>query len=497
MKWSLPFDELMRARDVRLSSAVPKSIRPDCALGGSHMSSNGVAARHLSESDADTGLAALAYLEIIVLGALIPAGLLWFSHTQYIQFVLPLLVLSPLLLGLHYGFFPGAGGALATTVALAVITYFKPDLLGEFPKTQAISLLLVGMVCGEARDIWTARLGRLQYLCNYHQNRLEQFTSTYRILQISHSQLERRVAGSTNNLRTALERLELRDPDSYVTHSEQLDGIGDWLLDIMVEAGNLHTAAVYGMNGRGILRMPPIAIVGKAKELSRFNPLLREALMTGSLTSVRASNQAIHESVIAVVPLIDATGHIHGIVSINEMPFLSIHQDTFEVLSVLGRHIGDILARRTRPMGDTQGPFTLRQSLQRNLIDANKHAIPAALVACKIVDATRRDLLITHCCHNSRGLDQSWITINRKGQTVILKLLPLTDEIGVNSYLTRLEYGQVGGSSAINGIVTYLWMLDKDRTADEILKEVYVACEIEAVEATPRNNQHSISEVAL
>ena len=95
-------------------------------------------------------------------------------------------------------------------------------------------------------------------------------------------------------------------------------------------------------------------MVGQATDLSLFNPLLRETLRTGALTSVHASNEAVHEHVIAVVPLIDAAGHTHGVVAIYDMPFLSIHQDTFELLGVLGRHIGDILSRRARPLGTTQ-----------------------------------------------------------------------------------------------------------------------------------------------
>ena len=72
----------------------------------------------------------MAYLEILVLGGLIPAALLWLAHGQVLQIVLPSLVLGPLLLGLHYGFFAGTCGALSTAAVLAGITYLKPELLG-------------------------------------------------------------------------------------------------------------------------------------------------------------------------------------------------------------------------------------------------------------------------------------------------------------------------------------------------------------------------------
>ncbi|MEO8406971.1 MAG: PelD GGDEF domain-containing protein [Oxalobacteraceae bacterium] len=497
MNWTFLFQRIT-APSLR-SLRAPESVRQESSPEeNAQISRSGKAAGSLSESSSSMRLSGMAYLEILVLGGLIPAALLWLAHGQVVNIVLPSLVLGPLLLGLHYGFFAGTCGALSTAVVLAGITYLKPELLAEFPRASAVGLLLVGMGSGEARDIWAARLQRLNYLCHYHQTRLKQFTSDYQLLQVSHLQLERRVAGGENNLRTALERLKLRKPISDAAGNEPLGGIGDWVLEIMAEAGNLHIAAVYEMNGPGILRLPSVAMLGKATDMSLFNPLLRETLHTGSLTSVRASNEAVHEHVIAVVPLIDASGHIHGIVSINDMPFLSIHQDTFELLGVLGRHIGDILSRRTRPMKDAQGPFTLREGLQRNLLDARKHAFSAALIACKVVDAEQRDSLVTHCCHSSRGLDQSWISINRKGETVILKLLPLTDEVDVKSYLARLESKHAGGTPAMHGIITYLWMLDKGRAADEILAEVCVVCDIDAQGSTSSTAQlHWPSKAAL
>ncbi len=498
MKWTFRFSRRMKVRGLRSPCAAPEAGRPESAPDGAQMNRGENAAGYLSESSSHTGgLAAMAYIEIVVIGGLAPAAVLWFSHPQWLQLVLPLWVLGPLLLGLYFGFAAGTGGALLTAAVLAGITYLKPDLLGEFPKVQAICLLLVGMGAGEARDVWAARTHRLDYLCHYHQFRLEQFTSGYRLLQVSHSQLERRVAGSANSLRAALERIKLREPLFDAADSEPLGGIGDWLLEIMVETGKIHAAAVYEMSGSGILCLPPTATVGSAPDLSVFNPLLRETLRTGRLTSVHAGNEAVHEHVIAVVPLIDATGHIHGIVSITDMPFLNINQETFELLGVLGRHIGDILASRTRPMAQTQGPCALRESLQRNLVDARKHAVPAAVVACKIVDVEHRDALIARCCHSSRGLDQSWISINRRGQPVVVKLLPVTDKVGARSYLARLESEEAGGHAERRGIVTFLWMLDQNRTADEILTKICVVCETESLDPSSVNPPHVTSEVAL
>lgn len=423
-----------------------------------------------------------AWLEILFFGGLLPAVLVWLGQTQPLPLVLSALLLSPLLLGLHYGFAAGTCGAALTAGAVVWLAYLRPEMLTEFPKMQVISLLVVGMCAGQARDRWAAQLRRMIYLSDYHQTRLQQFTGAYQLLQVSHAQLERRLAGGASSLRTALQRLQLHEPALAGGPKEPLGGVGPWLLEIMVEAGHLHTAAVYALNERGVLQTPAVATVGKAGGLSLFNPLLRESLRSGALTSVQPGNDAIHENVIAIIPLVDAFGHVHGVVSVNDMPFLSVHQQTFELLGLLGRHIGDILAGKTRRVEDAQGLHGLRESLARNLADAKSNGWPAALLAFRLLDPARRDAFVMTCCHSSRGLDQSWVVLNRKGQTVVLTLLPLTDEGGVKSYLARLENRDTGGGIRVRAMISQLWMLDRNRSVDALLAEIGAVCNIQALD---------------
>ena len=483
MKWPFRFLSLAKAHGLHAHGPTAEERGAPPLPQGMRIGQGWVRGSGLFRSLADGGPAKTSWVEIIALAGLLPAALFWFAKVQSLPLLLIVLVLMPLLLGLSYGFLAGTVSALLAMAVLAGVGLLKPELLKEFPKAQAIALVLVGMCAGEARDRWAARVRRIDFLCRYHQTRLQQFTSAYHLLQISHSQLERRMAGSANSLRGALERLELRQSPSWDgAHDGSLGGIAEWLLEIMVEAGGLHTAAVYETSAKGVLRLPCLAMAGQAAELSPFNPLLRETLRTASLTSVNASHEALHEPLIAIVPLVDAGGHLHGIVSIHDMPFLSVHQDTFELLAVLGRHIGDILTRRARPVAETQVGFALRENLERNLIDARRHGLPAALVACQVVNADCRQRLVSHCCNSSRGLDQNWISVNRHGESVIVKLLPLTDEAGASSYLARLENEQ-GAECMANGILTHRWMLDGQRSADELLTELCAACGMDVFDA--------------
>lgn len=427
-----------------------------------------------------------AYVETFLFGSVVPMVMLWVTaQGPWAPYALPILYLTPLLLGLRYGFAAGAAGAVLTAISLVLVALLKPDAAFVAPRAQAIGLVLVGMVAGQASEIWAARIRRLRSLDRYHQTRLEQFTSAYHLLKVSHAQLEQRVAGGARNLRNALEGLKQREPLLNAQGGEPLGGIAEELLDIMVEQGDLYTAAVYALNERSLLRLPALAKAGDAPDLSVFNPLLRETLRTGMLTSVQAGGEAGYEHVIAVVPLVDSRGYIHGVVVINDMPFLAVNQNTFGLLGVLGKHIGDILARLTHPIDETDSVASMRDSLQRHLVDARQHGIPSAFLACRIADASRRELLVTHCGRSGRGLDQSWVAKDRQGRPVIFKLLPLIDETGATTFAKRLQREDVGGRSAKSGMVNHLWMLDQYRHSDEMLAEVCLVCDIKNLDAVP------------
>lgn len=472
----------------RLFRSVVEGLLPEARQNEHAPAKSGEAAEGLSLQRPAVSPVVRIVFEVLVIGGLIPAALVAVASGALLQALLPMLYLAPLVLGLRYGYLAGAGAAVLTSMALAAALHYNPAALAAFSKTHFVALILVGMVSGQACEIWASRTRRLSQLGRYHQTRLEQFTAAYHLLKVSHSQLEQRVAGGALNLRTALERLRQQEPLLDATHHEPLGGIAEQLLEILVEQGSLYTAAVYEINDRGLLQVPAVAKAGIAPELSVFNPLLRETLRTGMLTSVQAGQEAEQEHVIAIVPLVDSAGHIYGVVSIHDMPFLNVNQDTFGLLGVLGKHIGDILSRVTRPMDETRGAGTLREGLQHHLVDASKHGLPSALLACKVVDAARRELLVAHCSQSGRGLDQSWISSDRWGHPVVLKLLPLTDEFGATTLKRRIQKERLAGEPVRDGIVTYLWPLDGNRKADELLKEVCETCDIEsldAVAATP------------
>lgn len=427
-----------------------------------------------------------AVLEICFFGGLMPMALLWLVPPSLHAMVFPTLVIWPLLLGLRYGFLAGSLVAIMTTSVLAATVFLLPKGVSEFPSVQAIVLLLAGMSSGEVRDSWDERVRRLTKLEQYHRTRLEEFSSAYQLLKISHGQIERRLGEGRDSLRATLQRLKEHAQDFDASAKLAMGGAGPWMLEILAELGNLHTAGLYQVNKRGVLQTPALATMGVAPELSAFNPMLRETLRSGSLTTVLAAADIPHEPVIAIVPLVDATGRIHGVVSITEMLFVSIQAHTFQVLGIAGKHMGDILGGKAHRVAGVQEWAIFKDSLQRNQAHTDSVVFPVALLACHVIDASRRYALVAHCCNGSRGLDECWVLASWTDAPVVVKIMPLTDENGVGSYLARLKCDAPDVGFGIN---SHYWMLGNSRTTEDLLDALCTACALEKadLQAPPGN----------
>ena len=369
--------------------------------------------------------------EAMIFGVLLPTLVLWYIPNGLRSAVLLVLVLGPLWLGLRFGLLAGSLVAVTTSLAVFASGYFRSEQTSDFPNAQIVVMLLAGMVSGEMRDRWVQKTSQLTTLSHHYSNRLKQFSSAYQVLQISHAQLERRIVNSTGNLRGALQRLQQRTKELDSSGSLAESGLGPWLLEMFADLANLHSAALYAINERGVLQIPAVASLGAAGELSAFHPMLRETLGSAAPTVLRGAQAAGQGQLIAIIPLVDARAHVHAVVAIFDMLFVKIQQHTFEELSVLGQHMGDIMAGRPQAVRDSQDLGAFKDTLRLQFAQANSAVFPVSLVACTVTASESREALAAHLCRGTRGLDQCWVMTNRYKQIVVLKTMPLTDAEGV------------------------------------------------------------------
>jgi hypothetical protein len=351
---------------------------------------------------------------------------------------------------------------------------------------QAILYLLAGSLAALFQDHWSRSLNDARTQAGQDRLRLAQFTTTFHLLQASHAQLERQLAGSRTSLRTSMQRLKGHLATSPADAAQPLGGIGAWLLELLAESCNLHAASAYAINDNGLIAPAPAASLGAVTDLSPFNPLLREALSSGRVVSIRANDTGV-EQVIAVVPLVDTRGQLHGVISINQMSFIAIQQRTFDLMAIIARQAGDILSGHTRLLADADDGEALLVCLRRSIANALLQKMPLAVVAVKIIEPLMEAQLVAQCIELHRGIDQSWLCHDRLNLPVIVMLMPMPNEQAARSQVQRLrEHVRTlhGNQVAAEGLQSFVLMLNGERSTEDALATILFACDIHA---PPRN----------
>ena len=414
----------------------------------------------------------IAGAEILVLAGIIPSSIVLLQQGRYLATLLPFLLFIPLLLGLFHGFLAGGGGGVLIALILALTTHFAPSLLPVFPKVWVICLIAVGMVSGEARDFWRSRLYGALAQARLHELRLGQFAPAYQALQISHAVLERQLAGSGPSLRAVLERVRRARHAGPPTSGRSLDGVADWILDIMVDVGQLQSASLHAVTDEATLCIPAAASFGSPFPPVRGDPLITEVLRTGLLAIAGDLHGNRAGRAMAAVPLVDATGKVHAVAVIDSMSFTSAHAGTFDLLAVLGRHLGDVLASRLTARQSTPAGVVFPARLRQLLQDPRATALPFSLVVCRVTDGARSAGVHDHVSRYSRAVDTSWYRDSRNGDLVILQLLCDTDAAGAASRVARLLQSQGLTDNTEAGIKVYHWFRDHTDDLDTLLNTV-------------------------
>lgn len=417
--------------------------------------------------------------ELVVMALLVPGALL-LALPRLADVVIPLSTLVPVLFGLRYGF--AAGSAAALLLMLVVLHHFHlpPQALSAFPKLQAAIYLLCGSLSGQFRDHWTRTMDDLRARASLDQLRLAQFTSTFHVLKASHAQLERRLAGNRTSLRAALQQLKARLGTQPADVGQPLAGLGAPLLELLAESCHLHSGTAYEVNANGLIAPAPAASFGKATALSPFHPMLREALGSGNVVSVRANDSGV-EKILAVVPLVDSLGKIHGVISVNQMAFIAIQQHTLDLMAIIARHAGDILALHTSGAADAGSNEALLPRLRRSMADARLYRLPLAVVGFRILETIDPGALVAQCLEMHRGIDQSWLGQDRQGHAVVVVLMPMPDADAAQRHVQRLRdhvAQQRGNAVATTGIDSFVIMLEDACSAEEALPGILQACDI-------------------
>lgn len=393
-------------------------------------------ARHVSQ--------ALRWFETLVITGVCFALGAWNRPEDpfYLSGSFPWPVLGPLLVGLRYGFFLSLVASILIVAGLGIYQRYLAPTGEPYPYIWAVGILAVSLLAGEFRDYWERRRTKLEASNDYREARLEEFTRNYYLLKVSHDRLEQQLAGSSRSLREALRRLygELgQDTAAGLTR-----GRASAMLQLLVRYGQIQIAGVFPVRD-GQPGTDPLATVGKVKPLPANDPLIQHALTEAKLISIqteyRQRQPDMDTRFLAVIPFIDANGHINALCAIEAMPFFSFEQQTLRFLAILAGHMADLVVEQedTAP-SDPPELRHLRHQLARVGRDAEDFDLPAALVALHMPATLRAQQVAEHIKRVRRGLDLIREVQDDHWHMVVV-LMPLTDELGRAGYIQRLEDG--------------------------------------------------------
>lgn len=429
-------------------------------------------------------------IELLLLAVLLPS-LLLLAQPASAEQILTWLTLVCVLFGVRYGFAAGSCAAVLLMMVLLCFHIVAPALLHEFPKAEAAVCLLAGSLAGQFHDRWARSVQSAQAEAASARLRLEQFNGSLHLLKASHAQLERRLAGSHTSLRGALERLERQlalGPDG---ERASPGSVGAALLEVFAGACHVHAGSVHAVGPNGRIATAPLASAGRPASLSAFHPLLREALASASVVGVDAGSGAGDE-VRVVIPIVDSSDHVHGVVSVSEISFIGMHQHNFDLMAIIARRAGDILASHAALAADAGDPEALAQRLRHCLPEARRQRMPLAAIGLRVDALGAADALLARARALLRGIDQPWLGRDRKGRTILVALMPVPDADAARSRLQRLRAGLPSVESGGGG--GFFLLLESQLEPDQAAARILRSC---AMDARDASDAQATEDVAL
>ncbi|CAB3774874.1 hypothetical protein LMG29542_08256 [Paraburkholderia humisilvae] len=310
--------------------------------------------------------------------------------------------------------------------------------------------LLQTIIAGHFGDIWGARAQRADALNGYLNDRLVAMTNSHYLMRLSHERLEKDLLSKPTTLRdsiTELRRLsvahglELPQTLPRTRAAGEIPGTRE-LLEFVAQACQIEVAALYPVRD-GKAGTAALARLGDAFELDPHDELVARALDTKSVAHLRSDERPVSQtSLLVCAPLVAADGNVLALLAIRRMPFLSLNFDNLQLLLVLlgyyadgvehSQQVRDIL----QVVPDCPYDFALDMSRLARLV--RSAGIASSLVALVFPHDDAGDSFFEHVMRRRRSLDLLW-PIRTDGRSVLINLMPATDETGVDGYLARIE----------------------------------------------------------
>jgi len=378
----------------------------------------------------------LRVVELFFFACLLPAaGLIGFPENPTgLASGFPWAVVGPIIFAARYGVGWGVSCGIVTGLFLQIPVEAYTSLAVKH-SALALGTVIVSMLVGDASSSWRKRSRNAEAENEYLRHRLKEFSTDYHVLKVSHGLLEEYMAGQRLSLREALQQLK-----PVLTSNRSGMEAGSELMAIFSQFCSIQVAGLYAVDNEGKVEPIPVATHGDMIELPVFDALLRTALAEKEMVSIKLESLAENHhqnALLAVVPLADTQGHIHGVLAIKDMHFMAFQQESLNLLALLGFYVGNQLTR-SRGEALSRADWFLAE-LDTVMRFAHSHHTESSLIALKFLDTDEASAAALHVSESIRGLDASWMITDDDGASVLCLLLPLMSHSQCDAFMDRMN----------------------------------------------------------
>jgi len=385
-----------------------------------------------------------AWFETLVVSSTAPVvgWLLSSDDPLFLNADFPWLLLPPLFVALRHGFAFGVTSCLGFILVLTLCWRYELTGLEDYPSTLVIGMMVITMLAGEFSDYWQRRLKK-ELLENIQRaERMESFTLSYHLLRISYNHLVEQLAGSSVSLRQAVQALhvEMLDLDE---HADVLTIKADRMLQLFRLYGSVQTASLHSVKS-GSIESVPLARLGEvlvAEETLPNCDIINAALKNGEMVSVlTAENGApryVDGHILAVVPFSDHLLKCQAVMVIYRLPFLEFNDSNLRLIAVMADCIS-LLFRNLEQGSGKHASMNFLNQLQLCLHHLHTYDIQSRLLGITIKGSLDMNNLLSQ----SRNQDEVWLRIKDDGSSVLLWLMPFSDDHSIENFQNRITLWQ-------------------------------------------------------
>lgn len=419
----------------------------------------------------------LAVVEVLACMALVLAlcRLMRPADPLFLEIGFPWIWLAATVFALRYGAILGVLAGLC--IAAAWFVFHGGQGTMAFPEMLFAGGMAQLVITGHFSDIWSARERRLRAINAYLDDSLVALTNNHYLLRVSHERLERDILGKPFTLRDAIERvrsLPAENASRAVPSSSRSSGDAalpnaDVVLDFAASGCRIGQASIFAMTAQG-LDPAPAASVGAPFKPDTGDALLRECLLQKDLRHLRQTDDA-QGGYLVCAPLLSASGRLFGVLIVRQMAFLSLTHENLQLLLVLLSYYADGLEQHAlvAPVQSRlpQCPHEFALELARLAHIQRCSGVRSMMAGMVFPVGALGDAMIEQLTRQRRMLDLLWV-YDQEEARVAIALLPLTDEVGVNGYFSRIAHvaqTQFGVDLAQSGAVSHSVAVDAEASA--------------------------------